>query len=298
MSQGRVLEMCNSRHLLRFAFPAAILFSQSALASFHLMQINQVIGSYFGDATVQAIELRMRATGEESVSQGRIRAFDADGQNPILIIDFTTNVAIGNAASRVLILSPNFPLHTHPPAVGDFTMTNLIPASYLSAGSLTYETDAGIVLWRLSWGGSAYTGPNTGATTNDADGNFGPPFPDPLSCNGVGALLFRCISPPTCHTNSSTTNAADYQVNTSTIIFRNNAGTDFELPRPFIAGDSNCDNAVDFDDVEPFVMALLDASEYLATHPCCDILSSDIDLNGSRDGRDVIAFVELLLTPQ
>ena len=47
-----------------------------------------------------------------------------------------------------------------------------IPATYLAAGSLTFEDDFGTILWRLSWGGPAYTGPNTGALTNDADGRI------------------------------------------------------------------------------------------------------------------------------
>src|SRR5438552_28664 len=34
-------------------------------------------------------------------------------------------------------------------------MANLIPASYFAAGSLTWESDGGIIYWRLSWGGTA-----------------------------------------------------------------------------------------------------------------------------------------------
>lgn len=275
-----------------------LLSAPPARASFHLMQINQLMGSFHGDPTVQAIELRMRVSGEESVSQARIRTFDAAGQNPVTIIDFASDVAIGSAASRVLIVSPNLSLHTHPPAAGDFTMTNLIPASYLAAGSLTYESDAGVVLWRLSWGGAAYTGSNAGSTNNDPDGNFGPPVPESLSCNGAGSLLFRCNNPNTCHTNSSTNNAADYLVNASGVSFRNNAGMDFALENPILVGDSNCDNAVDLDDIDAFVLALLDINAYIAANPCCDPLSADVDLNGVRDGRDVSAFVALLVDPQ
>jgi hypothetical protein len=46
---------------------------------------------------------------------------------------------------------------------------NLIPASYFAAGSLMWESDSGIVYWRLSWGGAAYTGPCTGNTANGVD---------------------------------------------------------------------------------------------------------------------------------
>jgi hypothetical protein len=290
--------LCKSKILLILAIPAAIVAAPPVQASFHLMQINQVLGSYYGDPRVQAIELRMRVSGEESVSQGRISAYDATGQNPVLIIDFDSDVAIGSAASRVLVTSPNLSLHTHPVTAGDFTMTNLIPASYLPAGSLTYESDAGVVLWRFSWGGAAYTGSNSGSTSNDADGNFGPPVPQSLTCNGAGSFILRCPSPATCHTSSSTNNAADYLINSTNVTFRNNAGTDFFLVSLVSVGDCNCDNVVDTDDIDAFVLALLDSNAYVASHPCCDPTSADVDLNGIRDGRDVMAFVDLLLNPK
>ena len=55
----------------------------------------------------------------------------------------------------------------------DFVMTSLIPPAYLAAGSLTWEQDApAVVLWRVSWGGAAYTGPGTVSTCE----NQGAPF--------------------------------------------------------------------------------------------------------------------------
>ena len=96
-----------------------------------------------------------------------MRVFDATGANPIVIVDFGASVPNGAVGSRVLVASPNFLAATTPNAVTDFTMTNLIPASYLAAGSLTYETDNGLTIyWRLSWGGASYTGPNSGAIDN------------------------------------------------------------------------------------------------------------------------------------
>jgi len=128
----------------------------AAPTNFHLMQIEQVIGSVDGDTTVQAIQLRMRAVGQNFVSQGKLVVVDAAGQNPITILDVPTNVANGATGDRVLIASANFPSHTTPPAMPDFTMTNLIPSSYFAAGSLTWENKiTGEILWRLSWGGAA-----------------------------------------------------------------------------------------------------------------------------------------------
>src|SRR5207302_1189230 len=144
----------------------------AAHATFHLMQIEQVIGSVNGDTTAQAIQLRMRAAGQNFVSGGKLVVFDAAGLNPITVLDVASNVANGAVGAHVLIASVNFPSHTMPTAVPDFTMANLIPASYFAAGSLAWESNAGTVFWRLSWGGAAYTGPCTGSTDNDVDGKF------------------------------------------------------------------------------------------------------------------------------
>jgi hypothetical protein len=201
----------------------------AAHATFHLMQIEQVIGSVNGDTTAQAIQLRMRSVNEDQnlVSGGKLVVFDAAGLNPIIVLDIASDVVNGGVGSRVLIASANFPSHTMPVAVPDFTMANLIPASYFAAGSLCWESDAGIIYWRLSWGGAAYTGSNLGNTANDKDGNFGPPFGDPLPSSCTSALQFQGST-----TDKSTNNAADYLLIGSPIVFVNNAGASFTVVAP------------------------------------------------------------------
>jgi hypothetical protein len=196
---------------------AAVAISSPARASFHLMQIEQVIGSVNGNPGAQAIQLRMRVLGESFVSLGRLRAWDAAGANPIVIVDPTTDVTNDAAGSRVLFATSTF-ANTFGPAP-DFIITNPIPASYLAAGSLTWEANGGTVYWRLSWGGASYTGPGTGSTLNDPDGNFSPPFPFGLPTSGNQALLFTGLASAT-----STDNAADYQFTTGDPVFTNNAG--------------------------------------------------------------------------
>jgi len=191
-----------------------------ARASFHLMQIEQVIGGVNGDATAQAIQLRMRATGENMVQFGRLMVRDAAGANPITLIDVTTSVPNPAAGSRVL-----FCTSAMSPYLGglapDFVMTNPIPASYLAAGTLTWEQDppSSTILWRVSWGGASYTGSGTGAVTNDADGNFNPPFAGPLPSTSSQALLFNfAFNAP------STNNANDYALTSGAATFTNNQG--------------------------------------------------------------------------
>ena len=199
----------------------------AAHASFHLMQIEQVIGSVNGDTTAQAIQLRMRAVGQTFVSEGKLVVYDAAGLNPITVLNVASNVTNGAVGAHVLIASVNFPSHTTPVAVPDFTMANLIPASYFAAGSLTWESDGGIVYWRLSWGGAAYTGPCTGNTANDVDGNFCPAFGNPLPSSCTSALEFQGNA-----TDFSTNNAADYLLIGSPIVFVNNAGASFTVIAP------------------------------------------------------------------
>ncbi|MCH8344179.1 MAG: hypothetical protein IH983_09335 [Planctomycetes bacterium] len=204
---------------------------QPAEATFDLMQIEQVIGGVNCDTTAQAIQLRMRANFQNLVSQARLRVWDAQGLNPVVVINFGQNVAFAGCGRRVLITSLNFNSLTTPNTIPNFTMTNLIPASYLAAGSLTFENNFGsVIYWRLSWGGNGYTGPTTGSITNDADGNFGPPWRGPLPSQGLQALQFQpsCFAP-------STTNAADYALTSSAAVFTNNSGQSFALIKPSVA---------------------------------------------------------------
>lgn len=210
---------------------AALMVCAAAAAShgsFHLMQVEQVIGGVNGDNTAQAVQLRMRADFQNLVANARLRVSDATGSNPIIIQNLTTNVANGTTGARVLICTASFAALTSPPAAADFVLTN-IPPGYLNAGTITFENNLGtIVYWRVSWGGAAYTGSGAGSTTNDADGNFNPPVPVPLDISGFAPIRFTGPA-----TALSTNNAADYAVGPSPSVWINNAGAQFVLgPAP------------------------------------------------------------------
>ncbi len=206
------------RFLTALALVACV--TRPASASFHEMQIEQVLGGVDGSTTVQAVQLRMRIGLQGLVSNARLVAHDAAGGNPVLLIAFPSNVANSNPGDRVLVATSNFSSLTMPSVVPDFVFTNQIPDSDLAAGSLTYEDNFGDVLWRLSWGGSSYTGPNTGILTNDADGNFGPPSPAALPSTTQQALQFQFAA-----SALSTNNANDYAVTAGAATFTNNART-------------------------------------------------------------------------
>ncbi|MEW6251199.1 MAG: hypothetical protein AB1716_11170 [Planctomycetota bacterium] len=59
-------------------------------------------------------------------------------------------------------------------------------------------------------------------------------------------------------------------------------------------GDMNCDGLLDFNDINPFVLALSDPAGYAQQYPGCDIMNGDIDDNGFVDFNDINPFVALL----
>ncbi len=69
---------------------------------------------------------------------------------------------------------------------------------------------------------------------------------------------------------------------------------DFFLDAYVETGDLDCDGAVDFNDINPFVLALSDPAAYAAMYPDCDILAGDCDADGDVDFDDINAFVALL----
>ncbi len=208
---------------------SALLAAAPAYASFHLMQVEQVIAGVGGHLDQQAIQLRMRALGQNLMSFSRIRAWDAAGANPVLIVNFVADVTNGGVGDRVLLVSSAF---ASAYGSGDAVMTSPIPASYLSAGRLTFEDDIGTVYWSLSWGGSAYTGSDAGSLLNDDDGDFGPSLASRLPTSTAAAIAF---TGPAAAVSSS--NLADYALTAGAATFTSNGGLTRSLPNEIIFGD-------------------------------------------------------------
>ena len=207
-----------------------LVLAPPALASFHFMQVEQVIGGVDGDVTAQAVQLRMRAANQNLVSNARLRAWDAAGLNPVLLLDMASNVTGSAAGARVLLATPAFTAKVQalfPAFAPDFTLANPIPASYLAAGRLTFEQDTGTIYWSLAWGGAGYTGSHTGNAANDTNGNFGPAFGAALPSANRQALQF-----PGTAGAASTTNLADYAITAGAATVVKNNGTSFSLALP------------------------------------------------------------------
>lgn len=209
------------RFVLALVAVLAVVAAVPAGASFHFMQIEQVAGGYCGVRDAQAIQLRMRGAGQNLVTGAALIAYDATGSNPVTLLTVPSNVANSAAGSHILLATPGFDFAGGP--APDFTLANPIPASYLAAGKVTWGM-SGLVYWSLAWGGSNYTGTNTGLTDNDADGNFSPPFAGVLPSTGDDALQFQGTAGA-----MSTNNAANYALSASPATFTNNAGSSSAL---------------------------------------------------------------------
>lgn len=196
---------------------AALALLPATAPAFNKMQIEQVTGGANGDVDRQAIQLRMREPGQGSVTFAQLVAWDAAGENPIVVGMFDANAANAEAGDRVLLATAEF--EADPGLLPDYLMQRTIPETYLDAGRLTFETLGGLIYWSLCWGGDAYTGSTAGTPTNDDDGDFGPCHPDPLPTASRDALVFTGAAG-----DASTSNAADYGPSANPADFTNNSG--------------------------------------------------------------------------
>jgi WD40 repeat protein len=116
---------------------------------------------------------------------------------------------------------------------------------------------------------------------------------------GPGDRVYACSNAKVVRYESNGTPAGLPANPSNPIIISNISGPFLQFmpdapPEP-TTGNLNCDNAVDVDDIEPFVLAMLDPAGYQAAHPGCDILRADVNGDGRVDGGDVKPFKALLL---
>ena len=219
---------------LALAVSIVSILAPRADAAFHVMQIEEVIGGVNGNTSAQAIQLRLRGGGQNQVQNASLWAADATGSNRVLVLNIASFVPNSAAGARVLLSTAAFNTGMGGTYAPDFTLATPIPSSYLSAGRLTFEDDAGTVAtpgtiyWSLAWGGAGYTGSHIGDTTNDADGNFGPAFGSALPTSSRQGVLFTGTAAA-----ASTTNAADYAFSAIPATVTRNDGTAFTVvPEP------------------------------------------------------------------
>ncbi len=96
---------------------------------------------------------------------------------------------------------------------------------------------------------------------------------------GVTALLSMAVSPTT---------------GQPAIAFWDQSFGSVKYAVAFLRGDLNCDGLIDFNDVNPFVLALTDPAGYAAAYPECNIIDGDINEDGQVNFDDINPFVALL----
>jgi len=70
----------------------------------------------------------------------------------------------------------------------------------------------------------------------------------------------------------------------------------FGVPTSSYLGDVNCDGHVDFDDINPFVLALVDHAAYGSAYPACNLYNADCNGDGVVDFNDINPFVACLVS--
>ncbi len=196
-------------------------------ADHHTMQIHKAIGGLNGFTDVQAIQLRMRQSGQGVLTGKRVYAWDAAGSNPVLLVTCDHDVANDAGGARIVIATDNFSICTSPPTEPDFVMENRIPDEYLPAGSLTWENELGTVWWRLCWGGASYTGPTNMNGLNDPDLTCEPPWDGAMPSTTLEALRFEGSFFAT-----GTSSLDDYSIAPGAATFTTNGGLNTVLIAP------------------------------------------------------------------
>ncbi len=71
--------------------------------------------------------------------------------------------------------------------------------------------------------------------------------------------------------------------------------SDVPLGPPNYSGDTNCDGSVDLQDVESFILALVDPAEYETKYPDCHLWLADMNDDGSVDLVDIEGFIACMI---
>jgi hypothetical protein len=154
------------------------------------------------------------------------------------------------------------PSISQPPQPGDATVGDTVRLSVHAGGAPTYQ-------WRRDG-------------VDLVDGS-----------TGDGSTIRGATTPKLTIENVQRGDAGSYDV-----VVSNDCGeitTDAATLTIRVRGDLNCDDGVSFNDIDPFVLALISQDEYKNQYPDCDYLLADVNADGSVDLNDVDPFVECLI---
>lgn len=195
--------------LVPLAIAALTLAPATTHAAFHLMEFSRVMTGWNGDATIQAVELRMQTSGQNFLSGGQIKAYDAAGSLLGTLGTFPGNVANGATDARVLCATAAFQATFG--ITADLTITPGLP---VGTGQVSFE-EAGCFVNAIAYG--AVTVPKNGTTSAAA-------VP-----SGLAYVLVRTVNNstfPSCPLGEDAAARMTLRSGSASapVVFRNNAG--------------------------------------------------------------------------
>ncbi len=115
---------------------AALVAAPPAHAGFHLIEITKILASYNGDATIQAVEMKMIANNEHFVGTAFIKVYNASGVAVATLGTFALDLSATGSVTgaRILCATPNF--------ASTFGITpnlSINPGIPLETGQVTFE---------------------------------------------------------------------------------------------------------------------------------------------------------------
>jgi hypothetical protein len=177
---------------------------------------------------------------------------------------------------------------------GDYT--NAMPAHYLTTTALNCidVTQAGLQFWRwlaveysdraaieLSTDGTTWSTVWQNSTTISEVAWTHVVYDISAAADHHATVYLRWVMGPTDHSVTYPGwNIDDIEV--------------WGLAPPSMPGDLNCDSAVDFGDINPFVMIITDLPTWQANYPDCPVGNGDINGDGAVNFGDINPFVNLL----
>jgi flagellar hook capping protein FlgD len=120
-----------------------LLVATPAKANFHVNEITKVMAGFEGDATVQAIELKMLANNENLVNGKQFKAYDAAGTLVATLGAFTSDLPLANAIAGRNILVATMKWRQRFGLVPDLQINPGIP---VMTGQVSHESPDGTCL--------------------------------------------------------------------------------------------------------------------------------------------------------
>ncbi len=221
------------------------------------------------------------------------RTYGNDGTSFEQALKTTGNTMVGAAIAQAIknlaMTGGHIPVYLDlrvPPEIGSDTLLNFgqVPQNAVAEQTLNVWNDGNVALWTAAGIG------DLNYTLAASTGFAAPPgtFTDPADGSGnLHVITMDTSTPgPLSGTTTIASNAPDEPLRVVTLVG--------EVLPGGLTGDLDCDGDVDFDDINPFVLALTGYEAYHAVYPDCDWLNGDCNDDGTVDFDDINCFVALL----